>query len=198
MLRSSALLLLAASCLAGCPRRIDPVPAVETSALSQVRSILLVERTAEQETRAFKETRKDVEVDTRSGEREPRVVTTRTSDVLTVRGARARLFGDEEATAGFQVDNFLLIEFLGEREEVLRRVVVGYSEPVLVDGQPLDTAGQQAFRFGPGEIDLSAHLPRQPFRIRTTVLDTGGVGKVSDVWLRIEPGMASGNEDDWR
>lgn len=138
-----------------------------------------------------------MEVDTRTGEREPRVVTTRTTDLLMASGARGRLFGDREATEGFWVDNIVLLEFLDENDEVLNRAVVGFSEPVLVSDQQLDTLGPQAFKFEAGQIDLTPQFPRRPFKIRATVLDTGGVGKVSDVWLRLEPG-AAGDGDDWR
>ncbi len=113
-------------------------------------------------------------------------------------GARARLFGDEAASAGWGVDNFVLLEFLGEGDEVLGRVVIGSTDPVVIGREQIDNLGPRSFQFDPGEVDLTSRLPESGrFRIRATALDTSGVGRVSDLFLRVEP-REGGGEDDLR
>jgi hypothetical protein len=62
----------------------------------------------------------------------------------------------------------------------------------------VDNVGPRSFSFEPGVVDLTNLLPESaPFKIRATALDYLGVGRVSNVFLRLEP-RARGNEDDLR
>lgn len=192
-------LLIAAatvSCLA-CAKQV-PNSVTSTQATSP-RAIQLLTETPERETTSIEAKREDVEIDTRDHERTPRVVATGETPVLQLDGARARLYGDAAATQGFSVDNCILLEVLDAGGKVVNRGVVGFSEPVDIGRERVDNIGARAFAFEPGTVDVTSHLPEsQPFKLRATVLDYSGVGRVSNVFLVLEPRTRSGGEDDLR
>ncbi|MDP1915810.1 MAG: hypothetical protein Q8L14_06180 [Myxococcales bacterium] len=180
-------LLVVAMMLVGCPKRVAPAVTGKT--------IRLLSETAERETAQLTELRKDLEVDTRDFDRTPHVVATGETPLFSAEGADVRLYGDEAASKGFSVDNIILLEVLGADGKVLRAAVIGYSDPVSQGRETIDNLGRQAFSFEAGELNLAPVLPEHgSFRLRATVLDYFGVGKVSDVFVRVEP-KASSSDD---
>lgn len=178
MARSLWLLGLALA-LAGCPKRVDPAPQVAP------RAVRLLAETAERETAALTEVRPDLEFDTTSA-RTAFVVARGETPLLQADGADARLYGDEAGTRGFEVDNCILVEVLSPDGAVLGRAVVGYTDGLIQGKEHVDSLGPRQFRFEPGEVNLAPLLPeRGPFKLRATVLDNGGVSRVSDVWVRL-------------
>jgi hypothetical protein len=172
-------LVVVVAMVVACPKRASTPVTTQT--------IRLLTETAERETTQLNEFRTDLEVDTRDFDRTPRVVAKGETPLFSAEGADVRLYGDEAASKGFAVDNFILLEVLGADGRVLRAAVIGYSDPVSQGRETIDNLGRQAFAFEPGEINLVSLLPDHgTFRLRATVLDSFGVGKVSDVFLRVE------------
>jgi hypothetical protein len=185
-------LTVALGLLSGCAHQAPPPPATAT----QPRSVKLLSATSEKETAALEKRREDVEVDTREGERTPRVVATAEAGPLQLDGARAVLCGDAACTQGFAVDNFLLLEVLDAKGKVSRRAAVGFADAVFIGNEQVDNVGRRAFTFEPNEVDVTALLPESgAFRVRATALDYWGVGRVTDVFLRLEPGARRGEDD---
>lgn len=173
------------------------VPATPTRS-GPPRPIQLLAETPERETSQIEARREDVEIDTRDFERTPRVVATGESPLLRLEGAKARLYGDAAGKEGFSVDNFILIEVLDEKGQVLNRGAVGFTDSVLIGRNQVDNVGPMSFTFEPGVVDLTNLLPESaPFKVRATVLDYSGVGRVSNVYLLLES-PSRGNEDDLR
>lgn len=153
--------------------------------------VRLLTETAEQETANLKETREDVEIDTRDYDRTPKVVARGETALLPSDGLVVKLYGDEKAEKGFSVDNLVLLEVLGENGKVINRAAIGFTDLVLMGSERVDNIGRQAFNFDPGEIVLSSLLPEHGFyRLRATVLDYSGVGRCTDVWLHFSSGDA--------
>ncbi|AGC47596.1 putative lipoprotein [Myxococcus stipitatus DSM 14675] len=191
------ILLAAALGWMACARN---VPASSTASVSSTpRSVRLVVDTPPQETATFDKVRDDLEVDTEEGERTPRVVTFGETAVLRRDGQRARLYGDATGKLGFSVDNFMLLEVLDAQNTVKRRAIVGFTDSVHMGKELVDNLGRRAFSFEPGEIDITELLPESdPFRIRVTILDSWGVGRVSDVYLVLSAEAPRAVEDDLR
>jgi hypothetical protein len=60
----------------------------------------------------------------------------------------------------------------------------------------IDLLGRRAFKFEPNEVNLATLLPEKGrFKIRATVLDIGGIGHVSDVFLIIAPRTTPAADD---
>lgn len=189
MLALAAVATLSLSCMKQVPTTVQAGPP---------RPYPLLKETEEKETEQLETKREDVEVDTRDFDRTPRVVATGETPVVSLSGARARLYGDAEGTKGFEVDNFILLEVLDEKGRVINRGAVGFTDNVLMGSEVVDSLGRRSFSFEPGEVDLTSRLPEnEPFRVRATVLDYSGVGRVTDVFLRLEP-RDTKQEDDLR
>jgi hypothetical protein len=184
------LLLVALLLATACPKRADTSTAP--------RAIRLLADTPERETTALTELRADLEIDTRDFDRTPHVVATGETPLFSAEGADVRLYGDEGGTKGFEVDNIILVEVLGADGKVLRSAVIGYSDPVSQGKETIDNLGRRAFSFEAGELNLAPLLPeRGSVRLRATVLDYFGIGRVTDVFVRVEP-KVSGGQDDLR
>jgi hypothetical protein len=185
--------LAVALALSGCAKRVG-----STKAPAPVR---LLTETAEAETASFKESREDVEIDTRDHDRTPKVVARGETALLPAEGLVVKLYGDEAASKGFSVDNLILLEVLSENGKVVNRAAIGFSDLVMMSSERVDNIGRQAFNFEPGEIQLSSLLPDHGFyRLRATVLDYYGIGRNTDVWLVFSgAGEAqSGSSDELR
>ncbi|MDX2013952.1 MAG: hypothetical protein SFW67_27390 [Myxococcaceae bacterium] len=183
-------LLFLGLALAGCPKRVEGP--------STARAIRLLAETAERETTQLTDLRADLEVDTRDFDRTPHVVASGETPPFSPEGVDVRLYGDEAGTQGFQVDNFILLEVVGPDGKVLRAAIVGFSDPVSQGKETLDNLGRRAFAFEPGELNLTPLLPERGLvRVRATVLDYYGVGRVTDVFIRLEP-RTGGAPDDLR
>jgi hypothetical protein len=193
-MHSRTLLLTAACGLLACARQVPaPHPAAPPPA---TRALPLLKDTPERETAHLQPLREDVEVDTQEGERTPHVVATGQTPPLAREGARARLYGNAAGTLGFSVDNFLLLEVVDARGQVLRRAAVGFTDSVLIGNQQVDNVGRRAFMFEPGEVDVTELLPESgTFQVRATALDYWGVGRVSDVYLVLTPDARRGEDD---
>ena len=174
---------------AGCAKRVGA-----SKAPAPVR---LLTEVAEQETANFKETRDDVEIDTRDHDRTPKVVARGETALLPAEGLVVKLYGDEGAQKGFGVDNLILLEVLGENGKVVNRGAIGFSDLVMMGSERVDNIGRQAFNFEPGEVALTSLLPEHGFyRLRATVLDYYGIGRCTDVWLHFSAtGEASTGAD---
>ncbi len=182
---SAAALLL---CACAVQKEIRPSPTR--------RSVPLLEATAEQETSARPEQRADIEIETSTGRVHPAVIATAETGLLRLEGARARLYGDADGTTGWSVDNVVLLEILDRAGTVRGRAAAGFSGPMFVGREPVDSVGRMSFTLGPGEVDITSAIPEsEPFRIRATALDDGGVGRVSDVFLVLEPPQRATEED---
>ncbi len=179
----------------GCVRQVPTSP----SKPAAPRAVRLLTETAERETAQLEAKREDVEIDTRDFERTPRVVATGETPLLRLDGARARLYGNEAASEGFSVDNCILLEVLDAQGKVVNRGVVGFSDPMDIGRERVDNIGPMAFDFEAGAVDVTTVLPESDaFKLRATVLDYSGVGRVSNVFLVLEPRSGSGGEDDLR
>jgi hypothetical protein len=115
---------------------------------------------------------------------------------ITLGGGRARLFGDDKGTEGWNVDNAILFEILGPGGAVTHRFAVGYHDGLRVGSEEVDNFGRKTFRFAAGEVDLTPLLPENgTFKLRATAIDTGTVGQVSNVFLIIGPPGPSAPDD---
>jgi hypothetical protein len=190
-LRKLALVAVATASMS-CVKQLAPTPS------GPPRPYPLLKETEERETSELTVKREDVEIDTRDFERTPRVVATGETPLVQLSGARARLYGDAAGAKGFEVDNFILLEVLDASGRVLNRSAVGFTENVHMGREVVDRVGPHSFRFEPGQVDLTSRLPEsEPFQVRATVLDYSGVGRVTDVFLVLEPGAAR-QEDELR
>jgi hypothetical protein len=179
-------------CLA-CTRGVRP-----DAPSGPARAFRLLGAVEEKESERFTERRDDMDFEGSKVDRPPRVVARGETEAVRLEGARARLYGDSEGTRGFSVDNVLLLEAVAPSGgAVLGRAVVGFCDGLSLGNERIDNIGRMSFTFDGGEIDLTRILPEDaPFILRATVLDSGGVGKVSDVFLKLEPRSASGEQGD--
>lgn len=183
---SSAAALLLCACAA--QKEIRPSPTR--------RSVPLLEAAAEQETSARPERRADIVIETATEKVHPAVIATGETGLIRLEGARARLYGDADGTTGWSVDNVVLLEIFDRSGAVRGRAAAGFSGPMFVGREAVDSAGRMSFTLGPGEVDITSALPEsEPFRIRATALDDGGVGRVSDLFLVLEPPKRAAEED---
>lgn len=157
-----------------------------------------------------KRTRSDVRAKVLGNEVVPRILVQKTSRALKFAGGRAALSGSGDGTAPFFFDDFVLIEVLAVDGRSLNVGLISHEGHVVrVEGKeitpftPLSPwlGENQGFKYDAGVIDLAALLPRdQPFKLRFTAFDTGGVGLVSDIHLRYSadaPSPPQGANDPW-
>ncbi len=175
--------------LSACPKNVDVKPAAER------RGVRLLALTAERETLRIKEVASQLEADT-DQERTPHIVAVGESPLLSAQGADVWLAGDERGTTGFSVDNCMLLEVLSDDGKRVGRAAVGYLNGLTEGKEQIDLLGRRSFQFEANEVNLASLIPeRGRFRIRATVLDIGGVGYVSDVFLIIAPRVAPAADD---
>jgi hypothetical protein len=159
------------------------------------RGVKLLAFTAERETLRITEQATTLEADT-DQERTPRVVAVGESPLLSAEGVEVTLAGDEAGTQGFNVDNFILLEVLSDDGRRLGRAAVGSVNGLSEGIERIDLMGQRAFSFEANEVNLATLIPeRGRFRVRATALDTGGVGRVSDVFLIVTPKRSAAGDD---
>lgn len=105
--------------------------------------------------------------------------------MITLRpGQRCFLAGNAAGTAGFYVDNFILMEV--KKRGHRARYAIGNAEPLTYRGQRVQHLGAKKFSFGAGEIDITNLLPKnRPTLVQFYALDYGSVGKVSDLFVII-------------
>jgi hypothetical protein len=181
------LLIAAVLLTCACVKRVE-APVVP-------KSVQLLRETAERETAQLEQLREDVEFDTKEQPHQAHVVARGESPLLESNGGRVRLFGDAEATKGISVDNVILLEVLGPDGRILDRAAVGFTEGLIIGRERIDLLGRQAFNFEPGEVNLSALVPdRGAWKLRATVLDNYGIGRVSDVFVVIDANSPSGDD----
>ncbi len=165
---------------AGCPKSQAPALPVYSG---PPKAYQLLQETPEAETATRAHKRQDVYVTVENGEPVPYVVASGEMGPVSRHGATVKLYGDEAGQEGWSVDNFLLLEIGNASGTVRHRVAVGFQAGCTVGTEQIDALGGLKFAFGPGEVDVSALLPEhEPFTLKATVLDTGGVGKVTNVY----------------
>ncbi len=171
---------LALLLLCGCVKNVDVKPA-------QRQVVRLLAATPERETHQIPDIALSLEADT-DQERTPRVVATGESPLLSAEGADVSLAGDEAGTQGFEVDNAILLEVFTDDGKRVGRAAVGYINGLMEGHENIDLLSRSSFTFDANEVSLAALLPESGrFRVRAMVIDTGGVGRVSDVFLVITP-----------
>lgn len=181
-------LLLALFLFVGCAHRVET--------LGPPRTVKLLAFADDLEFAKNTRSRPDFEIDTREAERTPKEVATGETPLLERKGLDLALYGDEAKTAGIQVDNLILLEVLAADGKVLNRAIVGFTEGLLLGNERVDVLGRNAFSFEPGEIRLTELVPETgAFKLRATVLDNGGVGRCSDIFLALEPRRGAGPDD---
>lgn len=189
MARLNAVLLAAFVFFSACPKNIEARPAAERKA------VRLLANTPERETMKISEVAAQLEADT-DQERTPHIVAVGESPLLSAEGADVFLAGDDKGTLGFTVDNCILIEVLSEDGKKLGRAAIGYLNGLSEGKDPIDLLGRRAFAFEANEVNLVSLLPEHGrFRLRATVLDIGGVGHVSDVFVIVTPRAAAAGDD---
>ncbi len=182
--------------LLACPKQQS---ATRPSYSGPPKAFKLLAATPEAETEARAERRQDLYVATDTGEPIPAVVAVGQVGPLSREGGRVRLYGDEAGTLGWSVDNFVLLEIGDAKGTVLNRVAIGFQQGVTCGSEHIDTIGGMKFSFEPGEIDLSTLLPAdEPFTIKASALDAGGVGQTTDLYLVLSAGEAVQGEEDLR
>jgi hypothetical protein len=182
-------LVVCCGLFSGCPKNVDAKPAVERKA------VRLLALTAERETLKIPEVANQLEADT-DQERVPHIVAVGESPLLAAEGADVWLAGNESGSEGFAVDNAILLEVLSEDGKRIGRAAVGYLNGLAEGKDQIDLLGRRAFKFEPNEVNLATLIPEKGrFRIRATVLDIGGVGHVSDVFLIIAPRSTPAADD---
>lgn len=189
MSRSIISLVVCCGLFGACVKNVDAKPSVERKA------VRLLALTAERETLKIPEVASQLEADT-DQERTPHVVAGGETPLLAAEGADVWLAGNESGTEGFTVDNCILLEVLSEDGKRLGRAAVGYLNGLSEGKEQIDLLGRRAFKFEANEVNLASLLPEKGrFRIRATVLDIGGVGQVSDVFLIIAPRDTAAADD---
>jgi hypothetical protein len=174
--------------LTACPKNIDAKPVDR-------RAFRLLALTAERETTNIKQIAENLEADT-DQERIPRIVALGETPLLSAEGADVVLAGDEAGKEGFAVDNCILIEVLSDDGRRLGRAAIGYLNGLSEGKEQIDLMGRRAFKFEPNEVSLATLVPEKGrFKVRATVLDIGGVGSVSDVFLIVTPRGTGGGDD---
>ena len=157
----------------------------------------LLDDTPEDETTNRPEKRTDLYVTVDTGEPIPAVVATGEVTSFNRQGGAVRLYGDAAGKEGWYVDNFLFIEVVDSTGVVIRRAAIGYQLGVNHGPERVDTLGQNKFSFAPGEIDLSLIIPaHETVTLRVTALDSGGVGKVSDVYAILTAEAGAGSDEE--
>lgn len=181
---------LAVLCLfTACVKNVESKPAVER------RAVRLLALTAERETLKIPELASQLEADT-DQERTPHIVAVGESPLLPAEGVDVWLAGDEQGTQGFSVDNCILIEVLSDDGKRVGRAAIGYLNGLSEGKEQIDLLSRRAFKFEANEVNLVSLLPEKGrFRVRATVLDIGGVGYVSDLFLIITPRSAPASDD---
>ncbi len=188
MSRALAACLVLSLSLSSCVRRVVGPTAS--------RALRLLSETAPKETTELTQLRPDLEVDTRDFDRTPHVVASGETPLFSPEGFDVRLFGDEAGTQGIQVDNFIFLEVLSADGKLSRTAVIGFTDPVSLGSETIDNLGRLSFTFEAGELNLAPLLPEHgPVRVRATVLDYSGVGRVSDVFLRLDPRTPSAADE---
>lgn len=187
MPRLAPLVCLALAATA-CVKRVDAQPVAR-------QAVRLLAATSERETVKNQALAEHLEADS-DQERTPRIVATGETPLLSAEGAEVKLYGDEAGTQGFQVDNGILLEVFADDGRRVGRAAVGFLNGLAEGKEQIDLMGRRSFRFDAGEVSLAPLVPeRGRFRVRATVLDIGGVGWVSDVFLVIEPRAAAGGDE---
>jgi hypothetical protein len=99
---------------------------------------------------------------------------------------RACLAGDAKGATGWNVDNYLLLELFDSSDRLIKDGVVGGHEGVSRNGKRIAELGN-GHEQAPCAVNLKSFLPvGQPFRMKVSAMDYGGVGYVSDIWLLLD------------
>jgi hypothetical protein len=182
--------------LVGCPKSED---ASRPHYSGPPKAFKLLNETPEAETSTRVEKRTDLLVTVENGDPAPAVITVGQAGPLNRQGGSLRLYGDEAGKTGWSVDNFVLIEVLDKNNKVLHRGAAGFQAGLTHGAEQVDSLGQMKFSFGAGEIDISKLVPaNENVTIKATALDTGGVGRVSNLYLILSAETAGVSDEEIR
>lgn len=131
--------------------------------------------------------RKDLTMHTGSWDRTPYFMTPpREYDLQIARLDKACLAGDARGGAGWNVDNFLLLELFDASGAFLKATTAGAHEGISRNGQRIPEQAN-GHHHGACSVDLRNFLPvGKPFRLKASAMDYGGEGFISEVWLALE------------
>jgi len=177
---ASVLALVSAGCA-----KTAPLPSYSGPA----KAFKLLSDTPEAETATRVEKRSDLYVTVENGEPVPAVVAVGEVTGFNRQGGTVKLYGDEAGKEGWSVDNFLLVEVLNSKGVAVGRVAIGYQHGLTQGSEVVDALGQLKFAFGPGEIDITNVIPaHEVVTLKASALDSGGVGRVSNVYAILSAG----------
>jgi hypothetical protein len=134
----------------------------------------------------------DIHVRTNTWEPVPTIIdSTASGPWVMSHDARVTLAGDPSGSQGWLIDNAVLVEVLDIESHRLAAALVGNTETMVLDGEPVQMLGAASFR--PGPTDVTALFPEvgTPFLLRVTALDYGGEAYSTDVWLVVGPAEMS-------
>jgi hypothetical protein len=132
--------------------------------------------------------REDIHVRTNTWEPVPTIIDSTTSGPWVMsQPVRVTLAGDSSGSEGWLIDNAVLVEVLDIEEHRLAAALVGNTETMMLDGEPVQLLGAASFR--PEPTDVTALFPDvgTRFLLRVTALDYGGEAYSTDVWLVVGP-----------
>ncbi|HEY3448063.1 MAG TPA: hypothetical protein VGK67_17025 [Myxococcales bacterium] len=190
VLAASTLLFLAAGCAKGGARPSYAGPPKAFKLLTEV---------PEAETGTRLEKRSDLFVTVENGEPVPFVVAVGEVPNFNRQGGAVKLYGDEAGKEGWSVDNFVFIEVVNAKGVVVGRGVIGYQHGLTAGQEQVDSLGQMKFAFNAGEIDLAPIIPaNEVVTLKATALDSGGVGRVSNLFAILSSDVAATSDDEMR
>ena len=174
------------------PATQPPQPTGSVVQLDGLGSLQSIRSVASQSSDAFKRNlRTDLAMQTSSWDKTPYTMYESAHTLILRSPRKIVLSGNEQGTAGWSIDNFLLLEVFNSNGQLLKRVVIGNHEPVLAGGVSIEKVGADKQGFAAGEIDITRFLPvNSPFVLRASAVDYGGVGNASNVFLTLEQSVA--------
>jgi hypothetical protein len=160
--------------------------------LDALSSLQIIKAVPNQDSAAFKKNlRTDLQMQTSSWDKTPYTMYSAVYHLALKSSRKVLLAGNAQGSAGWTVDNFLLLEVFNTGGKLLKRVVIGNHEPVKADNAAIEKLGDNKFGFVAGEIDITKLLPvNETFLLRASTVDYGGVGNCTDVFLFLPPAVA--------
>jgi hypothetical protein len=159
------------------PRDLQPVSPGTTAGATRVLSAV-----ASAASTQFKQrTVPAFHVDTNVHDKTPYLITDAYEGALRIGGNQSVLLaGNAAGTAGWRVDNYLVVEI--EWAGGSKAFWIGNGDALSRRSERLPQVGLTSFEQG--AFDITAQIPRNvDLRVRISALDYGGVGFVSDVYL---------------
>ena len=171
------------------PVKPPPQPIGSAVQLDSLTSLQIIKSVASQGSAAFKKNenlRNDLVMQTTTWDKTPYTMYEAVYNLILKSSRKVLLSGNAQASTGWNVDNFLFLEVFNYSGKLLKQVVIGNHEPVMAGSVAIEKMGDNKFDFGAGEIDITKLLPiNEPFLLRASAVDYGGVGATSNVFLTL-------------